>query len=66
MTKKEHMTTKSDQELVKLVADTREALRAERFAAAGARPKDPNAAGKMRKVIARALTEAHARKLRAA
>ena len=50
------MTTKIDQELATLVA--------ERFAAAGARAKDPNAARKLRKVVARALTERHARTLR--
>jgi ribosomal protein L29 len=57
MTKKEHMTAKSEQELAKLLVETRAALRAERFAAAGARAKDPNAARKFRKEIARALTE---------
>jgi len=58
------MTTKIDQELATLVAESRAALRAERFAAAGARAKDPNAARKLRKVVARALTERHARTLR--
>jgi ribosomal protein L29 len=66
MAKKDDMTKKTDQELTKLIADTREALRAERFAAAGARAKNPNASGKMRKDIARALTEQHARHLRVA
>ncbi|MHB8660479.1 MAG: 50S ribosomal protein L29 [Minisyncoccota bacterium] len=66
MTKRETMTTKTDQELNKLLADTREALRIERFSAAGARAKDPNAARKLRATIARALTEQHARATKAA
>ncbi|HET9641520.1 MAG TPA: 50S ribosomal protein L29, partial [Candidatus Paceibacterota bacterium] len=45
----------------KLLADSRAELRAERFAAAGARAKNPNQAKKLRKTIARALTETHAR-----
>ncbi len=64
MTKKEHMTTKTDQELMKLLVDTRETLRTERFSAAGARAKDSNAPRKLRKEIARALTEQHARVLK--
>ena len=59
MAKKETMTTKTDTELAKLLTDSRIALRAERFSAAGARAKDPNAKGKLRKTIARVLTEAH-------
>lgn len=65
MTKKETITKKTDAELAKLLADTHAQLRAERFAAAGARPKDPNAPKKLRKAIARALTEQHARTLAA-
>ncbi|MFA6969132.1 MAG: 50S ribosomal protein L29 [Candidatus Paceibacterota bacterium] len=57
MTKKDNMTTKTDQELLKLLADARADLRAERFSAAGARAKDSNAKGKLRKNIARVLTE---------
>lgn len=57
MAKKEPMPKKTDEELVKLLADTREALRAERFSAAGARAKDPNAPKKLKKRIARILTE---------
>ena len=60
------MTTKTDQELSKLLTDTRTALRGERFAAAGARPKDPNAPKKERKTIARILTEQRARAMKAA
>jgi ribosomal protein L29 len=66
MTKKNTMTTKTDQELTKLLVDTRTELRAERFAAAGARAKDSNMAGRMRKVVARILTEQHARASRPA
>lgn len=51
------MTTKTDQELIKLVSDTRETLRKERFSAAGARAKDPNHLGRLRKTVARVLTE---------
>jgi len=55
------MKEKTDQELSKLLADTRAALRQERFAAAGARPKDSNALRKFRTAIARVLTEQSAR-----
>ncbi len=61
MTKKDTMTTKTDQELNELLTSTRETLRVERFSAAGARAKDPNILSKLRKVVARALTEQHAR-----
>ncbi len=60
------MTTKSDHELNELVKATRETLRTERFSAAGARAKDPNAPRKLRKVIARVLTEQHSRAQKAA
>ncbi len=55
------MTKKTDQELAKLLTDTRAELRTVRFAAAGARAKDSNAPKKLRAVIARTLTEMHAR-----
>lgn len=61
MTKQEVMTKKTDAELTKLLAETREHLRTERFSAAGSRPKDPNAHGKFRRTVARILTEQHAR-----
>ena len=61
MTKKETMKEKTDQELIKLLADTRALLRTERFAAAGARPKDSSAPRKFRVAIARILTEQHVR-----
>ncbi len=65
MAKKDIMTTKTDQELSKLLAETRAELRTERFSAAGARAKDSNAPRKHRAQIARVLTEQHARSLRA-
>lgn len=57
------MTTKTDQELVKLLSDTRAELRTMRFSAAGARAKDSNAPKKLRASIARVLTEQHSRVL---
>jgi ribosomal protein L29 len=51
------MTTKTDQELSTLLTETRAAIRTERFSAAGARAKESNMHGKMRRVIARVLTE---------
>ncbi|MFA6278602.1 MAG: uL29 family ribosomal protein [Candidatus Paceibacterota bacterium] len=65
MTKKESMTTKTDQELTGLLADTRAALRTERFSAAGSRAKESNAPKKLRTTIARILTEQHGRNLKA-
>lgn len=61
MTKKITMTTLSDAELTKKLVESREALRVLRFEAAGSRPKDTNAPAKLRKEIARALTEEHKR-----
>lgn len=55
------MTTKTDAELTELLATTRATLRTERFAAAGARAKDSNSQKKLRAVVARVLTEKHAR-----
>jgi len=57
MTKIEPMSDKADPELLKKLSETRAALRGERFAAAGARPKDSNAPRKLRTTIARILTE---------
>ena len=62
MAKKDDMTKKTDAELAKLVAETRTQIRTERFTAAGARPKDPSAARKLRRIVARALTERGVRK----
>ncbi|MSU74531.1 50S ribosomal protein L29 [Candidatus Kaiserbacteria bacterium] len=66
MTKKDTMASKTDQELLKLLADTRATLRTERFSAAGARAKDSNSPRKLRTTIARVLTEQHARQLKTA
>ncbi|HEY4501383.1 MAG TPA: 50S ribosomal protein L29 [Candidatus Paceibacterota bacterium] len=60
------MTTKTDHELTQLISDTRATLRTERFSAAGARAKDPNSPRKLRKIIARVLTEQSARHASAA
>ncbi len=48
---------KKPEEIQKLLKEKREELRTLRFAAAGGRPKDASAAGKVRKDIARLLTE---------
>jgi ribosomal protein L29 len=66
MAKQEVMTTKTDAELAKLLADTRAELRTVRFAAAGARAKDSDAARKHRATVARVLTEKRSRELNAA
>ncbi len=57
MSKKNSLTEKSDAELTKLLLDTRTTLRTERFAAAGARPKDTNSPRKLRRTIALVLTQ---------
>lgn len=61
MAKKESMQKKTNEELAKLLADTRGELRTVRFSAAGARAKDSNGPKKLRKIIARVLTEERAR-----
>ena len=66
MTKKDTMATKTENELTKLLADSRATLRSERFSAAGARAKDSNSPRKLRVTIARALTELRARALKVA
>lgn len=55
------MTDKTDTELSALLAETRKELYGERFAAAGARAKDPSKARLLRKTAARALTERRGR-----
>ncbi len=65
MTKRDIMAMKTDQELSNILAETRAMLRTERFSAAGARAKDPNAARRLRATIARVLTEQHIRVLKA-
>jgi ribosomal protein L29 len=57
------MQKKTDQELAKLLLDTRASLHEVRFAAAGARAKDPDASRKLKKVVARVLTEQRSREL---
>jgi len=66
MTKKDTMKTKTEQELSELLMKSRETLRTERFSAAGARAKDPNGQQKLRKEIARVLTEQRARAIKPA
>lgn len=61
MKKKHTLTGRTDGELAAALMETREKLRTERFAAAGARAKDSNAPKKLRRVIARILTEQTAR-----
>lgn len=57
MAKKETYKDKKDGELISLLSEKREELRSLRFTAAGSRPKDTNAPAKIRKDIARILTE---------
>lgn len=59
------MTTKTTEELAKLLVETRAELRTQRFAAAGARAKDSNTPKKLRATVARVLTEQHARAFKA-
>ncbi|HFC10726.1 MAG TPA: 50S ribosomal protein L29 [Candidatus Kaiserbacteria bacterium] len=54
-------TEKTNAELATILAEKREALRALRFTAAGSRPKDTSEPKKMRKEIARIMTEFSAR-----
>lgn len=56
----------TDQELMKLLVEVRSELRTQRFSAAGARAKESNTPQKLRRKIARILTEQHARVLKAA
>jgi ribosomal protein L29 len=60
MAKKFIAKGKTAEELTKFVAEKREELRKLRFEAAGARPKDTNAPAKVRRDIARAMTELRA------
>lgn len=66
MAKKTNLKEKSDQELVTLLSETRAELRTVRFNAAGARAKDSNMPQKLKRTVARVLTEQHARKAKAA
>lgn len=60
---KQQVTKANDGELATLLKETHEALRAERFAAAGSRPKDSNSPSKLRTTVARILTEQRKRQL---
>lgn len=57
MAKKTSFKDKKPEEITKLLTERREELRALRFTAAGGRAKDASAAAKVRKDIARLLTE---------
>lgn len=61
MARKLSYKDKSVAELKTLIAEKQEELRKQRFEAAGARTKDTNAKGKIRREIARILTELAAR-----
>lgn len=56
MTKKTNYKEMQAEEIRKIVADKREALRDLRFSVAGSKNRDVKAAMKLRKEIARALT----------
>ncbi|MSR70922.1 50S ribosomal protein L29 [Candidatus Kaiserbacteria bacterium] len=60
MSKKLDLKNHSADELAKLVHDKREELRVLRFHVAGSKNRDVKAAQKLRKDIARALTQANA------
>ena len=57
MAKKLNLKTHSAQELTKLANDKREELRTLRFNVAGSKNRDVKQANKLRKDIARALTQ---------
>jgi ribosomal protein L29 len=57
MAKKLDLTKHSREDLLKLANDKREELRALRFNVAGSKNSDVKLAGKLRKDIARALTQ---------
>ena len=57
MAKKPTFKDKSVEELNKILLEKKEELRKLRFEAAGARPKESNGPAKIRKDIARILTE---------
>ena len=57
MAKKLNLNTHSAEELTKLANDKREELRALRFNVAGSKNRDVKQAQKLRKDIARALTQ---------
>ncbi len=57
MAKKTDYKEKNIEELTKMLAEQREEYRTIRFSGAGARSKDSNAGPKVRKEIARIMTE---------
>ncbi len=61
MAKKTNLKNHSAEDLAKLVADKREALRALRFSVAGSKNRNVKLARTLRKEIARALTQTTAR-----
>lgn len=62
MAKKLSFKDKKPEEIMKLLKEKREELRALRFQAAGGRPKDASQLSKVRKDVARLLTEQTAQK----
>ncbi len=62
MAKKINYTDRSNGELAKILSEKREALRVLRFAAAGSRPKDSSEPSKLRKEIARIMTNFSSRR----
>ena len=62
MAKKTDYKDKNADELAQLLTEKREELRQLRFSAIGARVKDSNAFGKLRREIARIMTELSAKR----
>lgn len=62
MTKKNSLQKHSQEELIKLVSDKREDLRALRFSVAGSKNRNVKLGRTLRKEIARALTLLNAKK----
>jgi len=59
MSKKTNLTNHTSEDLRKLAAAKREELRALRFNVAGSKNRDVKLAAKLRKEVARALTQLH-------
>jgi len=57
MTKKDTYQDTSNEQLSKLLSEKREELRVLRFSAAGSRPKDSSEPARLRKEVARIMTE---------
>jgi ribosomal protein L29 len=62
MTKKNSLKKHSQDELIKLVADKREELRALRFSGSGSKNHNVKLASTLKKQVARALTELNLKK----